>query len=99
MILNAKILSKVGNEELIDYFKYQIEKIDKKMDFLKTYVDEERYNRIINLIPLNSEIRELSLKELDTRYELVNIDDKITILWYMKLHLNRIVNGLKNTKD
>ena len=88
--------SKINLTELIEYFEYQIEKIDKKMDFLKTYIDEDRYNRVIDTVAFYPEISELNLKELDRRYELVNIDDKITVLWYKKSHLNKIIEELKD---
>lgn len=75
-------------------------------DSMKVTKDSERERRIQaarerDEDKLRRKIRILKEEfgELETEYQISNITDKIIILQYIKMRLNRIVNGLKNRKE
>ena len=91
-----KVKTTVSDDELLSYFQYKITEVDKKLDMLKLYVDEEKFNRILDIVSLHTELIELSLSELEVKYEISDITDKIITLHYIKMNFERIVKGLKN---
>lgn len=94
--VKTTISNTVSDDELLSYFQYKITEADKKLDILKIYAGDEKFDKAIGMIHLNTELYELSLSELEARYQILNITDKIVILWYIKTHIERIVKGLKN---
>nr|DAK99264.1 MAG TPA: hypothetical protein [Caudoviricetes sp.] len=87
---------KVSDDELLSYFQYKITEVDEKLNILKLYAGDEGFNNAVGLVSLDTALCKLSLNELETKYHISNIVDKIIILHYIKLHLDRIVKGLKN---
>lgn len=100
MILKHKEMNTViSDDELISYFQYKTIEVDKKLDILKLCIGNEMFDKASNMMSLNTELYELSLSELETKYQLSNITDKIIILYYIKMKFDRIVRGLKNRKE
>lgn len=87
---------KVSDDELLSYFQYKITEVDEKLNVLKLYAGDEGFDNAVGLVSLDTDLCKLSLNELETKYHISNIVDKIIILHYIKLHLDRIVKGLKN---
>lgn len=96
IIQHKKVDIKVSDDELLSYFQYKITEVDEKLNVLKLYAGDEGFNNAVGLVSLDTDLCKLSLNELETKYHISNIVDKIIILHYIKLHLDRIVKGLKN---